>query len=197
MASAATKALRTATLVAGEKFILPPGAVLKGSTNNNAFTSSCILPTLETLACYVAIFASNHQEDDYGYFEGNQAYITGYRVSGVDTLFPEPFRGSDPLGLFDLNAIAEALQTAFPGIVAYAADTHGDNSRGQLNYLLIQTIPSLAENLELLFQGGAPLDVEPQGNIYAVSRVPFRLRSAVISDGYEEVPECPAPEPEV
>ncbi len=196
MASFGTTVTRTVTLAQGEKFVLPPGAVLKGSTDNNAFTSTCPIPTLETLACYVAIFGSNIKEGDYGYFEGDQAYIIGYRLNGVETIFTEPFRGSKPSGFFDLDGLGLAMKTSMPGIIQTDGGIHGDGSRGQLNYLLIQTIASVATKLELIFQGGAPLDVEPQGNTTAISYVPFRTRASVITAGYEEVPACPVIEPE-
>src|SRR6188768_2568101 len=61
---AETCVYKAITMVAGETFVLPPGAVLIGTTDSGAVTSSCPAPIPDTdLKCYVIQYVTNIDED--------------------------------------------------------------------------------------------------------------------------------------
>jgi hypothetical protein len=191
----ATKLIKSVSLLNGESFVLPPGAVLKGSSNNS-FTSTCDLPTLETLSCYVAIVGGGGDSGDgvHAIFEAGNSHLTGVRFNKVETAFTTGYDANND-GQFDLISVSAEVKAKVNGIVATAYGYRGDldgggsGERGSLNYILIQTIPSIADNLELLFQGSMP--VAGIGATTATSRVPFIRRDLLVTAGWEALPDCP------
>jgi hypothetical protein len=188
------KIIKSVTLVGGEKFTLPPNSKLLGGTDIDALTSNCDIPTLEALSCYIAAIGSGGDGGDTEMFEGggggSGAHISGFTFNDVDTNFTASY-GSDVNGVFNLTALGIELSSLIGGIVQTANAERHDNSRGAINYFLIQTIPSIANNLKLIFRGSAPLDLTPSTNSQVFSRISFSTRESFITNGYTGIPLCP------
>ncbi len=202
-----TTIIKAVSLVAGEKFTLPPGSTLLGSTDVGALESNCDIPTLEEIQCYVAIIGSNTDNGTSGaaYYEGEQSHLIGYRLSGVTTYFAGAnaggggYQAGDGTGLFYFLPILTELKTLLPGIINGNSWGVSDGDRGGLNLFLIQTIPSIATNLQLIYLSDAAIDDPSVGNTTATTYIEFATRAAVVALGYNDVPTCPVvtPDPEV
>lgn len=182
--------IKSATLIAGEKFTLPPNSVLIGSTDIGDLSSNCDIPDLEEIACYVFIFAAAAYDGTPSqYFEGGDAqdvHITGYRFNGIDTIFTTDYK-ANAIGIFDIDAIATELKGDVGGVIKTVSGVYVNSGRGALNYLLVQTIPSIADNLELIFAGTIPDD----NYNTAISRVPLITLESATSLNYANLPACP------
>ena len=106
-----TTLYKSITLQPGEMFTLPPGGELLGATSSDELESTCDLPELEELDCYVASLATlsisqsgsdtvfwGHDESDTG-----AAQILGFTLSDVPTLFTTPYRNEDPSIYLDMR----------------------------------------------------------------------------------------------
>jgi len=193
MAGATTTITKAVTLLPGESFTLPPGATLIGASNPANITSTCPLPTLETLACFVAMMGgtdSDSAEDTY-WEPDSRARLVGFDLSGVRTLFPSPVGGVN--GCYDGPGMITQLQTALPAIIfadsgAKVEDSPLGDVGSCLSYILIQTIPSVANNLRLVFTSTGPIS---GGTELVEVTVKFRPYADVQADGYEDLPANP------
>lgn len=190
--------IKSVVLVPGEKFTLPPESTLIGSSNTVDLTSNCEIPTLEELSCYVAIIAAGADDgSSTQYYEGDAAHLLGYRLNGVVTYFAGAgatgggHLPNDVSGLFDLTALGTEIKTLLPAII----DTDGfgvsDNDRGGLNIFLIQTIPSIANNLQLVYFTSTPISDPGVGTSDATTYIEFMTRAEAVTAGYNDVPACP------
>ena len=191
--ASSTTIIKAVTLVPGEKFTLPPGSKLIGSTDLGNLTSNCDIPELEELQCYVAIIGSNTDNGTSGaaYYEGEMSRLTGFRLNGTLKNFTSAYAANDNTGLFDLETLGEELMTAMPGIIATDFFRVTDDDRGGLNILLIQTIPSIGEKIQLVYKSSAAIDVSGVNNSEATSYIEFMTRAQAIALDYADVPVCP------
>lgn len=200
--AATTIFYRSITLQPGEQFTLPPNAELIGATNSGALESTCTIPELEDLACYVASLAtlSNAQTGSDTVFWGHDtgvapgaAKIAGYSLSGTKTYFVGDYRNDDPGAFLDMrfsastiaSVVAEMITNGL-GIVASATGVEpGDGDNGTITYFLIKTIPSIANNLKLLYRSSAP------GTGTVEYEVPFVPIADVVAGDNSTIPACP------
>lgn len=189
--------IKSVVLAPGESFTLPPNSVLIGSTDETSITSECVIPTLETIGCYVAILAGGPAISDgtADLFEGGSggANMDGITVNGTDIMFAAPY-AADAVGSYNLTSLALELKTLIPGIIATDISFTIDAARGSLSYLLIQTVPSIALDLKLIFRASASLTPSAGASI---SRISFSTLASVSSAGYTPLPVCPSVAPGV
>lgn len=197
--SCTTKSVK---LASGESFILPPGAKLIGATNASLLTAKddCIsTENLEELQCYVCLVPIGAKETNL--FNGSEQYweshdsiktgsprLTGYVLNGTYTAFSTgPFIAFDP-GYFQGTTLVDEIK-AISGVIDFIYNTGTfDMQEGQLNMFIIQTIPSVANNLELVVNVDVPSIVDPGSNGY----FKFIKYSDAVTAGYSlpTVPFC-------
>lgn len=152
--------LNSITLAAGETFILPKGATLVGSTDNDSIESECQdLNNLEDLSCFSAALGSYHGNSNgvTEYFEADNIRCYGYKLNGIFYEFPSAIINSGAAGSFDMIAIGNYLKAAIPSILSFSVNYKIDTSRGSLSAISIKTIPSIANNLILVASTFAPI----------------------------------------
>lgn len=192
--------IRSITLEKGEQFTLPSSATLLGADNSNNITSTCDLPTLEALGCYVALigsYKSGSGEDGYWEADGSRIAITGIELNGSEKLFQTAEVGNsfNFYGCLNGYSIANKIKTIIPGIVDIAGGNDQESgSAGALGncltYVLIKTIPSLANNMRLIVQGTGP--ISGGGNEIVKNTTKFIPLDTLISEGYNDLPSCPS-----
>lgn len=164
--------IKSQTLQAGEPFVLPPGAVILGANDVDSLNSVCnSLTGLETLGCYIA-FIGSHDYSSEAFSYKNRVFARGYRLNNIDTLFTTEINNTDGDECVVLTAVGEKLLDANIGVIQYVEKHVGIDGTDQtcVGMLLIKTIPSVANNLELLFR----LDAEDTGqNTNTFPRIPF------------------------
>lgn len=194
---------RSITLAAGESYVLPAGAELVGVNGSITDEGNCAnTANIETLSCYIALIGASVTDNgnsNYGESEqsgGTPYVIQGVYQNGIYTQFTAgPSTGIGGGGLFDALGIGLAIQGIVPGIIDYAGHTvvHTSPSDNGLTYVLIYTVPSLAENLYLWGENTAPLDGSAVSNVTQL--LPFRPYSYYESNGYSSLPTCPTSAP--
>lgn len=189
MSVLSTSVVKSVVLAPGEQFILPPGATLVAASDVGALASSCTLPDLEEYGCYVAMVAAGGEEGSVDqYWEDSSAHITGYRLNGVDHLFPVRYEANDD-GIFDgRDAMLLELKASVGGIIAVSSGYSNNAQRGALTYLLIKTVPSIATSLEVLVHSDI---VRGDANQDITLRSPFKSLSSLQTTGYIDLPPCP------
>lgn len=184
-------------LAAGETFTLPPGAELIATEQGeSSITSTCPIPPLENLGCYVALFGTPspaQQGGDTIYFGTGNAKISGFRLNRVDQNFNTVYVNSGPDLQFlstDLDPLGVELKTKVPAIFdsANSFTLSNRNDNGTLSYFLIKTVPSIANNLEMIYTTSIPSDGNNFGTTYYVKFVPL---ADIIAAGYVGYPSCP------
>jgi hypothetical protein len=190
--SCTTKSVK---LLSGESFILPPGAKLIGATNPSLLTAKddCIsTENLEELQCYVCpIPIAAEEGDKTQYWEAvNQTpKLVGYTLNDTYTAFSTgPFPANDPgtFGGSQTAILAEMLN--IPGIISADWFLNADWDRGSLNYFLINTVPSVANNLELVVSVSIPATFS--GTTTAKGYFKFIPYSTMVSEGSTNLPTC-------
>jgi len=189
---------RSITLAAGESYVLPAGAELVGVSGSITSDAECAgTANVETLTCYIAAIgasANNDNHSEFGESEGNNSTplsVQGIYQNGVYTPFIDgPSTGIGAGGCFDGNGIGLAVQKVVPGVVNYAGRTsiQTNPSYNCITYILIYTVPSLAENLYLWTDNSAPLD---SGTSNVTQLLPFKTYATYENNGYSNLPTCP------
>ena len=197
--SCTTKSIK---LASGESFILPPGAKLIGASNASLLTAKddCIsTENLEELQCYVCLVPIGAKETNV--FNPSEQYweshnnnvtgspkLTGYNLNGTYTAFSTgPFVAYDP-GYFLGTTLVDEIK-GISGVIDFIYNTANfDIEEGQLNMFIIQTIPSVANNLELVVSVDVP-NINP-GNANGYFK--FMKYSDAVTAGYNlpTVPFC-------
>lgn len=178
----------------GESFILPPGASILSSSDMGSTQSECLdLSNVETMQCYVATLAG-YNSGNYQYFEGSTQYVKGYELNGVFTAFDTEVQNVGAYGAFDGNAIIDQLKLKMP-IIMYGDSSYSPNppfpgaNDGIRTYVLIQTIPSIGNKLKLKVDTIANSS-DGTSNVQYLSS--FKLLSDMVTEGYNDLPVCPA-----
>jgi len=178
---------KSVTLVPGEQFNLPPGAVIIGASNVSAITSTCPLPDpseFENLGCYgfITVTWDGNSGADTEVWEDTQTRFTGVVFNGQYYSFSSP-RGYNDSG----GVIAELQNLPFGGALSnFCTSTSDDTSRdSNKTYYIFNTYPSIANNLELWGTTTSPNDGS------GLADVPFshpcQLYSDIIAQGNGDV----------
>jgi hypothetical protein len=197
---------RSITLAAGESYVLPAGAELVGVNGSITDEAGCAnLANVENLSCYVASIGafSDTGDPQYGETESSALHplvCKGIFQNGIYT----PFITGDQVGFgqgtnggcFDGNGIGTAVKGLMPGVIYSEGGSNPSSAEhsGQncLTYVLIQTVPSLAENLYLWMAHSAPLD--GPGTEATDFVIPFKTYQYYIDNGYGGLSmTCPTP----
>ena len=150
--------VKSQTLVAGESFILPPGATLIGASNPSNFTSTCPIPALETPECYVfQIVSTSEVSGTTVVFKQSNVYVDALYDADAKVEYPMPLiSGMDNIE----NLLSAAIdQTPISSMLTNrcVAGDFGDNGRGRVVALTFATVPSLGDNLFLKIHTAALL----------------------------------------
>lgn len=178
----------------GTSFVLPPGSTLIGTSNISNLTSTCAdLTKLEQSECYVLMLAGINGDNDgrSEYFEDGQQKIIGLNYNGVYISFGagEIFNTSSG-GTFNMSLLYDRIKqyisgTAF-GNVNYFTASPNDSTRSSL---AIKTIPSIANNLQVVLQAIA--NVSPGGGGSQVTFYSkFDKYSDLAASGVAGLPGC-------
>lgn len=164
MASSTNCIYKTVTLQAGEQFNLPPGAVIIGSSDSSAFTSTCPIPDGEEAICYVAATpSSNDCGSNSSYWEptiGTNATtnLWGYEFNGVMVPFASQKPTVNPGHLITTDVGAAYAEMALVMPILGTAFGYGcDAGYGCLNYFVIKTFPSIAKTLKMVWNIDGPV----------------------------------------
>jgi hypothetical protein len=189
---------RSITLADGESYVLPAGAELVGVSGSITSDANCAgTASVETLTCYIAAigaFSNDNGNSEFGESEGNSSTplsIQGIYQNGVYTPFIDgPSTGIGGGGCFDGISIGLAVQKVVPGVVDYSGHTsiHTSPTDNCITYVLIYTVPSLAENLYLWTDNSAPID---SGTSNVTQLLPFKTYATYENNGYSSLPTCP------
>jgi hypothetical protein len=177
---------KSVALVAGEQFILPPGATIVGGTNINAITSTCEIPTdLEELECFATTFAeSNPGGSETPVYD--DVVINGIRVDNIE--YPFAF----PISVYTTNPIIiDALNTTPYGAVIFSIANSFANSpsRGQVNYIVLTTFPAIAKDFYFYGNGTGKVNSPTSSSIpISFKLIPYDERD---TSGELSWPSCP------
>lgn len=178
---------KSVTLKAGQKFILPNGDVIIGATNPNAIESTCDLGTLEDLKCFVSIVSIAADDGNQSqFYEESSISMTGYRLNGTYVAFSQSYPTYDP-GFFTNNSALLDEIKKIPGVADVLYGYQSNYYRGTKHYFLIKTIPSIADNLELV------ATTAPAGTGFTSNtevRWGFKDRDVAEGEGHESIPAC-------
>lgn len=184
---------KTVTLVPGESFVLPPNSTVIGASNVDGLTSTCAdLDNLEQYSCFVAIVAAGGVEGNQSqYYEGNQSQIRGLSINGLVTSFTSIFKANNA-GRFDSDLatiLIEIKNASNQSIISTGTGIScGSGVRGCLTYILIKTIPSIANSLRLIL--GSDIPVGGVNTTIIVESQFFPIET-LINAGYVNIPTCP------
>lgn len=179
---------KTVTLQNGEKFALPSGAELVGASDSNLITSTCALPTLETLGCYALVFGNAEDDGNASQIFEATTYsntpVKGINFNQKDYDFLTTFPAGVGTGLYDLAAIVSAINSTSLGTLIFDASVGYNNQLdyGVMSYIVFKTVPSIANNLALTMYTYAP-DIDPL--YFSIPVLPY----ADVS-GYNSIPAC-------
>lgn len=184
--------IKTAALIAGETFILPPGAILISATDPLAITSSCGAVSLETAESYVFVLAGyDNTNGDGEYFEKGLSEAYGYTLYGVTTNFAVAPTNNFSQGTWDYDSIRNTLAASIPAITATAGNSiaQGAPNHNTISYVVISTVPSIANTLRLLISTSAPVG----GGTHEVVKyeVPLVKYADAVTTGYVGMPADP------
>lgn len=185
--AAITCVTKSISLVAGEKFVLPPGAKLIASTASPGFTSTCPVPTLEEYGCYHTVIAARPADNDghTEFFEKDEQNVVGYLLNGTYTAFAIPVQNTGYGGQFDMMDLYNKLKADIPTILSGADAYSTDLDNGSKSQLSIKTIPSIANSLQLVVVTNASYD----GTTTVRYLVPF-MTQAEAATLYTVLPVC-------
>lgn len=147
--------VKAATLVEGEVFVLPPGAVLISASDPNLITSTCDIPPLETLSCYIIPLVATDADvtdSQSAWMYEAPTKIISLNVNGIS--YPLDI-GMTTDGAFNVEEVVtfvagtSELQGMLLDLTSNKADT---NTRGGIATLCFKTIPSVATNMYLEVQ---------------------------------------------
>jgi hypothetical protein len=201
MSSITNSIVKSVTLKPGEPFTLPPGATLIASDNADVLESTCDIPELESLQCYAfQIAVGDHDNSDTILWDAQGFTIVGWRYNGALYTVDGLVRPND-LGCFafasfpsvtivdtlskPLKDAADAAGIFIDSIVTGSDGGDGDN--GCINYVVVKTIPSVIEKLEIV--------AETSKDGFGSSTYPLAYFKPVpYSDysGYSNLPACPS-----
>jgi hypothetical protein len=172
----------------GEKFVLPNDAVLIGASDINAFESTCDVPELEDVQCYVSIVSVAAEDGNQSqFYEQGKISMIGYRFNNVYTAFSQSYSTYDPGFFNNMSALINEIKN-IPGVIDVVHGFQSDYYRGTKHYIVIKTIASIADNLELV-ANTAPAGTGFNSNTEV--RWGFRERDVVEGEGHESIPACP------
>jgi hypothetical protein len=198
MSSLPNKKIKSVVLTAGETFSLPAGAKLIASDNEAALDSTCTIPTLESLQCYVIVFGNAGDEGaNSQLFETNSGAtpLVGLRFNNQFYAFSSAIGASPSTQMWLTADVLAAINGTAAGTLFFnpvGTNKIPDNNpseasqHGVMYYLVFQTTATIADSLSLVLRGTAPgfyqanveMDIRP------------RLRTAV-SD-FPDLPNCPS-----
>lgn len=184
---------RTITLQPGESYVLPAGAEIISATDSATITSvnDCAnLDNLEEIGCYGFVIASHD-----GSAAGTEVWVppnviyTGVTLSNVFYPFAAPASYSS------ITDIVTQLQgLSFGSSMTNFCTSSSDDGTADSNksYIIFNTIPSIANNLELYGYTAGPNNGGGTGfgNVYFSH--PCQLRSDIIAENHRDVCDCPA-----
>ena len=180
MASFETCTYHTITLQPGEQFSLPPGATLLSVTDVGAITSTCDIPPLESLACYIIpVYAADEVGCGTGVWEGgDNASLLGISVAGVYYEFPSPIPATSS-GAFYTNLVSDFItsNSTLSGLLldpTHDADAD-DACRGGAATVCFKTIPSIAPTIYIQLSTSlvSPSNVGMDTRAYAIPYADF------------------------
>ncbi len=155
MAELTTCIKKSITLLAGEPFILPPGATLLGSTDSSAFTSDCTIPEdLEELQCYAFVFGNAQTEGSNDQiFEAGGTPAVGLQYNNTYYAFPTEFPADGSTGYYDINGIIAAINGTSAGTIIFEASTgmHDGGDEGVMSFIVFKSLPSMIQDLSIRF----------------------------------------------
>ena len=162
---------KSVTLQTGEQFVLPPGATLIGAESIDDLDSTCELPVLEGLTCYIARLGANDDEtEDIFLREDGLTTIEGIYLNNVYYPFTSTYSPDSSLSYFNAPALLAELQTVIPGVVQYNHSYYNTNpADSSITFIQIKTVPSIGDNLQLYLKATANA-----GDFYI--RIPFIKR---------------------
>jgi hypothetical protein len=148
--------IKSIVLLPGEQFVLPPGATVVASTDENSIDSSCgPLENLETLSCYAFVFGNAEDDgNNLQLFEASIFPVKGIRYGGIYHSFGEMgFMADSGSGRYDLDGIVAAINTALGGVlISPKVDYNSSGDNGILSFISFKAPPSVASSLELMMQ---------------------------------------------
>lgn len=147
---------KSVNLVAGEKFTLPPGSTLLGASGGtSALTSTCPVSTLENIQCYIF---SIPFDDSSGESDSSEPWrngrsdaprIFGYKLGTIEKNLTRSYSPNGGGQITDNVRLIADLKLLLP-ITTALFGSYSNGGRGRANFILIQTIPSIAQNLSLI-----------------------------------------------
>lgn len=188
--------IKSITLLAGEQFILPPGAVLISTTNTTLVTNSCgTLENLEDLNCYAFVFGNAGQDGgDHQLFEstpGSSVPAIGIRLNDVFYPFATSVIPSIDTGVYS-SSLGNSINQTSAGQLIFEAVQVCDVSTANLGtmcFIVFKTTPTIAKTLQLAFKTYAPgfnsNNTQLQEIIFYVVARPYADVSA-----YNNIPAC-------
>jgi len=184
---------KSLTLAPGDSYVLPAGATIVSLSNPDIFSSQngCAnTDNLQKLGCYICpipIAADDGNNRQYWEAQGGgDPSLIGYVLNGVYTAFSTSFGSWDPGRFNDPTALKNEILN-IPGVafVDYSS-TNNDFHTGTLNYILITTISSIANNLELVVNTTANRITPPTD-----AKGYFKFVTYASMNGYSGLPTCP------
>ena len=176
MASIQNCTYKSVSLLAGEKFILPPGAEIVAATNGlSDYTSTCAKPSsLEVPTCYKFRFSG--ADNDNSATE-NWEVDRNFAVKGImiDNVYYPFYNGTAVVAgsapATDFQAAMNSI-TALSGLfTTFSRDFYGSggDNTGWTNIVKFTTIPSIGANLSFVIS----TRTEYQGAISGTSTVAY------------------------
>jgi hypothetical protein len=183
---------KSVTLAVGEKFTLPPGSTLLGATGgSSSITSTCPVPTLENVQCYIFSIPFDNYDNRPLIGSGSSEpwrngasdapRIAGYKLGTIEKNLTRGYSPSDSGQITDNVRLIADLKLLLP-ITNALFGSYSNGGRGYANFILIQTIPSIAQNLSLIvsvnqYGAGTPrtnayFEAEPYNDWAGKSGVP-------------------------
>jgi hypothetical protein len=198
---------RSITLASGESYVLPAGAELVGIDGSITDEAGCAnLANVETLTCYIAAIGAsdnNNGHSEYGETVGAGSSVLvckGIFQNGIYTPFINGDQigygttASGSVGCFNGVNIASEVKLLIPGVIDTNAsaipstEIHDENC---LTFILIKTVPSLAESLYLWMAHSVQLDGgNPGATDYVIPFRTFDYWDAI--PGLTGKPTCPS-----
>lgn len=152
---------KAVTLAAGETFVLPPGAVLIGSTDESNFTADCDIPPLETPECYTFnVVATEESGGTTPVFKADNIKVLGFYLTNTKTFHPFPVPTNSFTAIL-ANIAGQIPQTDLGPIftdICVNSDDDSGGDRGQAAGVTFKTIPSIGDNLQVRVSTSALLD---------------------------------------
>jgi len=148
MASSQQCIYKSVSLVKGESFKLPAGAVLVGATNTGSITTTCDTSNLETLTCYSFKFAGACDTgSSSSAWEPALSHFVGIKVGDVYYPF------TTPVLITNYSQHEETFNSVMNVFSNFAFDYNVDCGSGNQVWDLYETFatfPSVANNMFLV-----------------------------------------------